>query len=105
MIDSILYLISEEGIAVFIIVVLLAGIGVFGRWFFDHYTKRVDRKYNDLMREIAEMKTEVINSNNKLYAINETLIANQRVIGEDVNAIESSFDTILKFINKNGKTG
>tara|TARA_R100000808_G_C2144217_1_gene152013 strand:- start:1381 stop:1695 length:315 start_codon:yes stop_codon:yes gene_type:complete len=102
MIDSILYLISEEGIAVFIIVVLLVGISVFGRWFFEHYTKRVDRKYDDLLREIAEIKVEVMESNNRLFNINEKLIANQRVIGEDVNAIESSLDTLLKFINKNG---
>ena len=54
------------------------------------------------MREIAEIKVEVINSNNKLYSINEKLISNQREIGEDVNAIESSFDTLLKYINKNG---
>ena len=33
----------------------------------------------------------------------ETLISNQRIIGEDINAIESSLDTLLKFINKNGK--
>ena len=102
--SDLLYLISEEGIAVFVIVVLLVGIAIFGRWFFEHYTKRVDRKYDELMREIAEIKVEVMNSNNKLYSINEQLIANQRTIGEDVNAIESSLDTLLKFINKDGKT-
>ncbi len=102
--SDLLYLISEEGIAVFVIVVLLIGIAIFGRWFFEHYTKRVDRKYEDLMREIAEIKVEVMESNNRLFNINEKLIANQRVIGEDVNAIESSLDTLLKFINKNGKT-
>ena len=102
--SDLLYLISEEGIAVFVIVVLLIGIAIFGRWFFEHYTKRVDRKYDELMREIAEIKVEVMNSNNKLYSINEQLIANQRTIGEDVNAIESSLDTLLKFINKDGKT-
>jgi len=101
-VSDLLYLISEEGIAVFVIVVLLIGIAIFGRWFFEHYTKRVDRKYDELMREIAEIKVEVMNSNNKLYSINEQLIANQRTIGEDVNAIESSLDTLLKFINKNG---
>ena len=100
--SDLLYLISEEGIAVFVIVVLLIGIAIFGRWFFEHYTKRVDRKYEDLMREIAEIKVEVMESNNRLFNINEKLIANQRVIGEDVNAIESSLDTLLKFINKNG---
>ena len=101
--SDLLFLISEEGIAVFIIVVLIVGIAVFGRWFFEHYTKRVDRKYGDLMREITEIKTEVISSNDKLYNINEKLISNQREIGEDVNAIESSLHTLLKFINKNGK--
>ena len=40
------YLISEEGISVFIIVVLLVGIGLFGRWFAHNYTARVDDKYN-----------------------------------------------------------
>ena len=102
--SDLLFLISEEGIAVFVIVVLLIGIASFGRWFFEHYTKRVDRKYGDLMREIAEIKIEVMESNNRLFSINEKLIANQRIIGEDVNAIESSLDTLLKFINKNGKT-
>ena len=43
--SELLFLISEEGIAVFVIVVLLIGIAIFGRWFFEHYTKRVDRKY------------------------------------------------------------
>ena len=103
MMDSILYLISEEGIAVFVIVALLIGIGFFGKWFFASYTKRVDRKYEDLMREIAEIKVEIISSNEKLYGITETLIGNQRLIGEDVNAIESSLDTLLNFISKNGK--
>ena len=55
------------------------------------------------MREIAEIKVEIISSNEKLYGITETLIGNQRLIGEDVNAIESSLDTLLKFINKNGR--
>lgn len=31
--SDLLFLISEEGIAVFIIVVLIVGIAVFGRWF------------------------------------------------------------------------
>ena len=44
-----------------------------------------------------------MDENSKLYGMVEQLISNQRVIGEDVNAIESSLDTLLKFINKNGK--
>ena len=60
-------------------------------------------KSAELLREIVEIKSEVLTSDNKLYGITEQLIENQRLIGEDVNAIESSLDTLLKFINKNGK--
>ena len=85
------------------LIILLIGVGYVGRWFLNTYTARVDRKYAELLREIAEIKVEVLESNNKLYGMTETLIGNQRIIGEDVNAIESSLDTLLKFINKNGK--
>ena len=96
------YLISEEGIAVFIIVVLLAGIAVFGRWFAHGYTQKNDTNFSELLREIAEIKQEVIDENNKLYNITESLISNSRKTGENIKAIESSLDTLLKFLNKNG---
>ena len=101
--SELLYLISEEGLATFFVIILLCGIAVFFRWFATNYTARVDAKYAELMREITEIKAEVMDSNNKLYSIVEQLIANQRGIGEDINAIESSLDTLLKFINKNGR--
>ena len=97
--DSLLYLISEEGIAVFIIVVLLGGIGLFGRWFAHSYTAKLDENFSELLREIAE----VIVDNNKLYTITESLIKNSRKTGENIKAIESSLNTLLKFINKNGR--
>ena len=97
------YLISEEGIAVFIIVVLLAGIAVFGRWFAHSYTAKSDANFSELLREIAEIKQEVMDDNNKLYNITESLIKNSRKTGENIKAIESSLDTLLKFLNKNGK--
>lgn len=97
------YLISEEGISVFIIVVLLGGIAVFGRWFAHHYTQRMDENFSELLREIAEIKAEVMDNNNKLYNITETLIKNSRKTGENIKAIESSLDTLLKFLNKNGR--
>ena len=100
--SDLLFLISEEGISVFVIVVLLIGIAVFGRWFATNYTARVDSKYNELMREITEIKVEVLNNNMKLYSMTEQLINNQRAIGEDVNNIEGNLDILLKFINKNG---
>ena len=103
MIDDLMFLLSEEGLAVFMLIIMLIGTGYVGRWFLNTYPERVDRKYAELLREIVEIKVEVLNSDNKLYGITEQLIENQRVIGEDVNAIESSLDTLLKFISKNGK--
>ena len=103
MIDDLMFLLSEEGLAVFMLIIMLIGTGYVGRWFLNTYTKRVDRKYAELLREITEIKIEVMDENNKLYGMVEQLISNQRGIGEDVNAIESSLDTLLKFINKNGK--
>ena len=100
--SDLLYLISEEGIAVFVIVVLLVGIAVVGRWFATYFASRMDSQFTELLREVAEMQQLIIENNNKLYGITEQLINNQRLIGEDVNAIESSLDTLLKFINKNG---
>jgi len=103
LIDDLMFLLSEEGLAVFMLIIMLIGTGYVGSWFLNTYTKRVDRKYSELLREIAEIKTEVMDENSKLYSIVEQLITNQRGIGEDINAIESSLDTLLKFINKNGK--
>ena len=100
--SDLLYLINEESLAVFIIVVLLIGIAVFGRWFSSYFGTRMDSQFAELLREVAEMQQLIIENNNKLYDITSQLINNQRGIGEDVNAIESSLDTLLKFINKNG---
>ena len=95
-------ILDEHGLAVVIIFVLFAAISWFARWFFNNYTANLDTHFSELLREIAEVKEEIIDNNNKLYSITEKLIANQRGIGEDVNAIDSSLDTLLKFINKNG---
>jgi predicted PurR-regulated permease PerM len=95
-------ILDEHGLAVVIIFILFAAISWFARWFFNNYTANLDTQFSELLREIAEVKEEIIDNNNKLYGITEKLIANQRLIGEDVNALESSLDTLLKFINKNG---
>ena len=100
--SDVLFLLEEQGVAVFMLIVLLVGVGYVGKWFLNTYTKRVDTKYDELFREIAEIKVEVLDNNNKLYGITEKLIQNQRIIGEDVNGIEKSLHTLLKFINKNG---
>ena len=96
------YLISEEGISVFVIVVLLMVIAEFGRWFSNHYIKKNDENFSELLREIIEIKDDVEKSNNKLYSIVESLISNSRKTGENIKAIESSLDTLLKYIDKKG---
>ena len=55
------------------------------------------------MREIAQIKIEILDNNNKLYSIVEQLIQNLNRNNGDVSSIKSSLDTLLKFINKNGK--
>jgi len=91
-------LLSENGLAVVIIFCLFGAISWFAKWFFINYTNRMDNNFSECNREVSEIKEEVIESNKKLYSIVEKLIANQRLIGEDVNAIESSLNTLLKFI-------
>ena len=91
-------LLSEHGLAVVIIFCLFAGIAWFAKWFFTNYTANINTQFSELLREIAEVKEEIIEENNKLYGIVEKLIGNQRIIGEDINALESSLDTLLKYI-------
>ena len=98
--SDLLYLISEEGLPTFLVVFFLIGVGIVARWVATYFITKLDSQFAELLREIAEMKTEIIENNNKLYGITEQLIKNQRVIGEDVNALESSLDTLLKYINK-----
>ena len=78
------------------------GIAVFGRWFANHYIKKNDENFSELLREIIEIKDDVEKSNNKLYSIVESLISNSRKTGENIKAIESSLDTLLKYIDKKG---
>ena len=91
-------LLTEHGLAVVIIFVLFASIGYFGKWFLNIYTHKLYSKFSELNREIIEVKVEVLERNNKLYGITEELISNQRKAFEDINAIESSLDTLLKYI-------
>ena len=91
-------LLTEHGLAVVIIFALFGAIAWFAKWFFNNYTANINTQFSELLREIAEVKTEIIEENGKLYGIVEQLIKNQRVIGEDINALESSLDTLLKYI-------
>ena len=91
-------LLTEHGLAVVIIFILFGSIAYFGKWFLNIYTHKLYTQFSELNREIIEVKVEVLESNNKLYGITEKLISNQRQIQEDINAIESSLDTLLKYI-------
>ena len=99
---DLLFIISEEGLPTFLVIFGLGAIGIGIRWIATNFISRLNAQFAELLREIAEMQQLIIENNNKLYGITEQLINNQRVIGEDVNAIESSLDTLLKFISKNG---
>ena len=101
--DQLLQIIADEGLAVFLLLIVLSGTAYFGKWFISNYTTSLATQFAELLREISEVKGEVLESNNKLYSMISTLVGNQRKIGEDTNAIESSLNTLLKFINKNGK--
>jgi predicted PurR-regulated permease PerM len=102
--DELLFLISEEGLPTFLVVIFLLGIGIVARWIATQYIHRLDNQFREMLREIAEMQTAILEHNNKVYSIVEKLISNQREIQEDINAIESSLETLLAFIklNKNG---
>lgn len=99
--DDLLFLISEEGLPTFLVVTFLIGIGIVARWLATQYIHRLDNQFREMLREIAEMQTAILEHNNKVYSIVEKLISNQREIQEDVNAIESSLDTLLSFIKLN----
>ena len=91
-------LLTEHGLAVVIIFILFGSIAYFGKWFLNIYTQKLYSQFAELNREIVEIKLDILENNNKLYGITEKLISNQRQIQEDINAIESSLDTLLKFI-------
>ena len=93
-----LYLISEEGLPTFLVVTFLIGIGFVARWFATYFASRMDNQFSEILREVTEMHQSITEHNNKVYGVMEKLISNQRLIGEDINALESSLDTLLKFI-------
>jgi len=91
-------ILNDHGLAVVIIFALFMGIAWFGKWFLHTYTHKLDSNNSEMLREIAEVKEEVLQSNMRNFSIIEKLISNQREIGEDINALESSLDTLLKYI-------
>ena len=91
-------LLTEHGLAVVIIFALFMGIAWFAKWFLNTYTSKLDSNNEEMLREIGEVKDEVLKSNSINFSIIEKLISKQREIGEDINALESSLDTLLKYI-------
>tara|TARA_X000001388_G_C2211645_1_gene115414 strand:- start:433 stop:750 length:318 start_codon:yes stop_codon:yes gene_type:complete len=100
--NDFMYLISEEGLPTFLVVTFLIGIGIVARWFATVYNDNLNRQFLETLREITEIQTQITDSNNKVYNIVSQLIANQKDIQQDINAIESSNDTLISFIKKNG---
>ena len=96
--SDVLYLISEEGLPTFLVVTFLIGIGFIARWIATYFIARIDSQFAELLREIAEMQTSILEHNNKTYGIIEKLIANQRLIGEDINNLEGNLNILLKYI-------
>ena len=100
--DDLLYLISEEGLPTFLVIVFLLGVGIVARWFASYFNANLTNKFDTLDKEIREIQTQITESNNKVYNMVSQLIANQKDIQQDINAIESSNDTLISFIKKNG---
>ena len=100
--NDFMYLISEEGLPTFLVVTFLIGIGFVARWFATIYNANLNRQFSETLREIGEIQAQVVESNNKVYDIVSQLIKNQKDIQQDINAIESSNDTLISFIKKNG---
>lgn len=98
--ESFLYILSEEGLPTFLVITFIVGIGVVGRWIATQYIQKLDRHFAEITREISEMQQSILENNNKVYGIVEKLVSNQREIQEDINALESSLDTLLKYIRK-----
>ena len=98
--ESFLYILSEEGLPTFLVITFIVGIGVVGRWTATQYIHKLDRHFTEITREISEMQQSILENNNKVYGIVEKLVSNQREIQEDINALESSLDTLLKYIRK-----
>tara|TARA_R100000995_G_scaffold81681_1_gene54701 strand:+ start:1740 stop:2048 length:309 start_codon:yes stop_codon:yes gene_type:complete len=101
--DDLLYLISEEGLPTFLVIVFLLGVGIVARWFASYFNANLTNKFDTLDKEIREMQDEITEHNNKVYGIIEKLISNQREIQQHINAIESSNDTLISFIKKENK--
>ena len=73
-------LLTEHGLAVVIIFALFMGIAWFAKWFLNTYTSKLDSNNEEMLREIGEVKEEVLQSNIRNFGIIEKLIANQRFI-------------------------
>tara|TARA_R100000353_G_scaffold22075_2_gene19622 strand:- start:427 stop:735 length:309 start_codon:yes stop_codon:yes gene_type:complete len=101
--DDLLYLISEEGLPTFLVIVFIIGVGIVAKWFASYFNHNLNNRLDTLDNEIREMQDEIVKHNNKVYGIVEKLISNQKNIQQDINALESSNDTLISFIKKESK--
>ena len=98
-------ILTEHGLAVVIIFCLFAAISWFAKWFFNNYTANLDTKFTEMLREIAEVKTEVIADNDELkktvdvlHSITVKLIDNEKGNEMKLSELASNLDTLLKYI-------
>ena len=101
--SDLLYLISEEGLPTFLVIIFLIGVGIVAKWFAGYFNANITNKFDTLDNEIREIQTEITDHNNRLFSIVEKLISNQKNIEQDINALESSTDTLINFIKKENK--
>ena len=96
--------IAYDAHAVFVIVVLLIGIGIVARWFASYFGNRLDSQFSELLREISEVKNDVQNDFKLLHGVMEDLIKRLQQVDKHTASIDSSLETLLNFIDRK-KTG
>ena len=81
---ELLFLISEEGLPTFLVIIFLVGVGIVAKWFAGYFNANLTNKFDTLDNEIREIQSEIISHNNKVYGIVEKLISNQKDIQQDI---------------------
>ena len=85
------------------VIIFLLSVGITAKWFAGYFNANLNNRLDTLDSEIREMQDEIVEHNNRLFSIVEKLISNQKNIQQDINALESSTDTLISFIKREGK--
>ena len=76
--SDLLYLISEEGLPTFLVIIFLLSVGITAKWFAGYFNANLNNRLDTLDSEIREMQDEIVEHNNRLFSIVEKLISNQK---------------------------